>query len=171
MKKQSVIYKIKGSELDNELCRIQYSDSRNTVHVGMEDGSYMENVWPQYTDGTGEVCFIARKDKTYIVSIAQDEDVDEDMTIKLAGKNSVTKITPLPEDKTSYYYGIQDSGLENMKIQLTYADGNTEVVNGQDERIWLFGLDMEEISGPGTYSGILSFGSIRTLYRREIKDR
>ena len=170
MKKQSVIYKIKGSELDNELCRIQYSDSRNTVHVGMEDGSYMENVWPQYTDGTGEVCFIARKDKTYIVSIAQDEDVDEDMTIKLAGKNSVTKITPLPEDKTSYYYGIQDSGLENMKIQLTYADGNTEVVNGQDERIWLFGLDMEEISGPGTYSGILSFGSIRTLYRREIKD-
>ena len=170
MKKQSVIYKIKGSELDNELCRIQYSDSRNTVHVGMEDGSYMENVWPQYTDGTGEVCFIARKDKTYIVSIAHDEDVDEDMTIKLAGKNSVTKITPLPEDKTSYYYGIQDSGLENMKIQLTYADGNTEVVNGQDERIWLFGLDMEEISGPGTYSGILSFGSIRTLYRREIKD-
>lgn len=170
MKKQSVIYKIKGSELDNELCRIQYSDSRNTVRVSMEDGSYMQNVWPQYTDGTGEVCFIARKDKTYIVSIDHDEDVDEDMTIKLAGKNSVTKITPLPEDKTSYYYGIQDSGLENMKIQLTYADGNTEVVNGQDERIWLFGLDMEEISGPGTYSGILSFGSIRTLYRREIKD-
>lgn len=169
IKKQSVIYKVKGSELDNELCKIQYHGNRGSVYVSDEDGDYVQIV-RTYTDEGGEVYFIARKDKTYLVSIDQNEDATQDMTIELAEKNSVTKITPLPEDEAGYYYGVSEASRGNMKIQLTYADGSTEIVNGQDTKVWLFDLNMEEISGPGTYSGILSFGSIQTFYRREIKE-
>lgn len=168
LKKQAVIYTVTGSEKDNELCEIQYEGSGN-IDIQDEEGNSIL-FQRQYTDKSGKIYFMAEKGITYHISVNQNKNADKDMTIKLSEKKSVTKITALPEEGTTYYYGVNDKDKNNIRVQLTYADGSTEILDQDNIKFWLTYLNMENISGPGTYSGVLSIGNVKTIYRREILD-
>ena len=168
LKKQAVIYTVTGSEKDNELCEIQYEGFGN-IDIQDEEGNSIL-FQRQYTDKSGKIYFMAEKGITYHISVNQNKNADKDMTIKLSEKKSVTKITALPEEGTTYYYGVNEKDKNNIRVQLTYADGSTEILDQDNIKFWLTYLNMENISGPGTYSGVLSIGNVKTIYRREIQD-
>ena len=146
LKKQSAIYTVKGS--GNDLCEIQYEGSEN-IDIWDENGDHAGNV-KQYTDQSGSIYFMAEREKTYHIVISKNESLKKDMTIKLSEKKSVTKVTALPEQGVIYYYGDNEKARDNIRIQLTYDDGSTEILDKNNIKFWLTDLNMENISGPGT---------------------
>lgn len=175
LKDQVATYSVKGSDKGDEICQISYDNA--AVEVYEQDGSWARYV-SSYEGASGVISFVAEKGETYYVIVGKEKefDISEDSVFKFSGSKVITKITALPEENATYYYGYgtDEYDMTHMKLQLTYEDGSTEVLSNEetstDMRGYLANLQMENIAGPGTYQGILTFGNLRTSYSRKFEN-
>ena len=164
---KQVVYKVVGSDQGGQIITVEYGQAYARVIPAQGYGiGYVTSQNP------GVLYFAAEKGKTYYVVLSGLKNGQEqpDITVKYSTSKAITKLTPL-EDTGTYYYGVNDSILGSVRLQLTYVDGSTEVITQNETRGWLTRLDMEQvpIRGTGTYQGTISLAGIKTGYSRKIE--
>lgn len=164
---KQVVYKVVGSDQGGQIITVEYGQAYGRVIPAQGYGiGYVTSQNP------GTLYFAAEKGKTYYVVLSGMRNGQEqsDITVKYSTSKAITKLTPL-EDTGTYYYGVNDSILGGVRLQLTYVDGSTEVITQNETKGWLTRLDMEQvpIRGTGTYQGTISLAGIKTSYSRKIE--
>ena len=176
---QRVVYTVKGTT-GIQICGIEYHGAY--VEVEAESGDFRSSSTEYGNNGT--LYFAAQPNKTYYILVGGSDDEDDEWddssattgaTIKLTRTKVITGITALPEENAEYYYGLNENDRNFLKVQLTYADGTTEVLqnDGQaksDVRTNLIDLRMENIAGAGTFNGQLVLGNLRADYSRTVQN-
>ena len=168
LKTASALYDVKGSEQGDTICTI--SGINADVQILTEDGNSVDSCTVSgASDAEREIYFVALKNKTYRIVVGIDEEKSsQDPKITFTQSKAIQKITALPEDAAIYVRGENEYSTDDLKVQLTYADGSTSIMRGSDKNGRLLELELPNIISAGTYSGKLFLGSLYTSYSRTV---
>lgn len=167
LRKGPVTYKV-TTEDGMQICELKYENA--DVSIWCDNGETI-SYWNNYNNSK-EYDFLAENGNTYYIVVRQYENDEEaqEASVQFSKSKVITGLKALPEEGVEYYYGINAGSTEYLKLQLTYADGSTETVDGRDGISSLVRLKLEQMAGPGTYKGTLSLGKLKTSYSRTVQN-
>lgn len=167
LKKQGAVYQVNGKSDGDSICTIAAKNAY--LRVLLEDGSDVEYSYRSF-ENERTYNFLAEKNKKYYVVVeTDDEESSQNPEITLNQTKAIKQITALPED-VIYALGENPLSMEDLKVQLTYTDGTTGILQGRNQGAYLFDLQLPDITAAGMYHGKLFLGNLQTSYSRKVEE-